>query len=451
MAGYFRMIFTMLVLAVTLAGCTKETAERPTEQPVEEREVTVVSNGISYVPLENWTNNLTTETDKDGNEQETASCGLWLTPEKIVKETDGEYHMPEVFYADDFKIKVKGNGDNPIHYIIYSMVFDTVDSGKVMNPSDILIPVNGKDYYVQLEFSQGDEKNYSHYQYFFKVVKGDPLPQIRVTQERKSREIPSASGVILWNEPGDDGDTVSTAACGPEPFTVLAKEEREIPYLPLGRWITIELTGDKQPDEAILSDYILKEDGSPRYDEKSTITTELEYDNHEMRFCLTPNVNAMLSSDMSAYMTGGILRGFKLELVWDDGSRAEYGFLISTDASFVGEDPAAMEADRPFKPLEKKLVLEINNQSRSPVLFGDEMTLLRIDGMEMTEVPVNPDVIWNSITYQVSSGSYKALTVDLERLYGELESGRYRIIKGVRPVGGSRRELYADFIVGPRE
>ena len=97
MAGYFRMIFTMLVLAVTLAGCTKETAERPTEQPVEEREVTVVSNGISYVPLENWTNNLTTETDKDGNEQETASCGLWLTPEKIVKETDGEYHMPEVF------------------------------------------------------------------------------------------------------------------------------------------------------------------------------------------------------------------------------------------------------------------------------------------------------------------------------------------------------------------
>lgn len=466
MAGYFRMIFTMLVLAVTLAGCTKETAERPTEQPVEEREVTVVSNGISYVPLENWTNNLTTETDKDGKEQEAASCGLWLTPEKIVKETDGEYHMPEVFYADDFKIKVKGNGDNPIHYIIYSMGFDTVDSGKVMNPSDILIPVNGKDYYVQLEFSQGDEKNYSHYQYFFKVVKGDPLPQIRVTQERKSREIPSASGVILWNEPGDDGDTVSTAACGPEPFTVLAKEEREIPYLPLGRWITIELTGDKQPDEAILSDYILKEDGSPRYDEKSIITTELEYDNHEMRFCLTPNVNAMLSSDMSAYMTGGILRGFKLELVWDDGSRAEYGFLISTDASFVGEDPAAMEADRPFKPeadlfldlkrseeeaFEKKLVLEINNQSRSPVLFGDEMRLMRIDGMEMSEVPVNPDVIWNSITYQVSSGSYKALTVDLERLYGELESGRYRIIKGVRPVGGSRRELYVDFIVGPRE
>lgn len=185
-----------------------------------------------------------------------------------------------------------------------------------------------------------------------------------------------------------------------------------------------------------------------------------------MRFCLTPNVNAMLSSDMSAYMTGGILRGFKLELVWDDGSRAEYGFLISTDASFVGEDPAAMEADRPFKPeadlfldlkrseeeaFEKKLVLEINNQSRSPVLFGDEMRLMRIDGMEMSEVPVNPDVIWNSITYQVSSGSYKALTVDLERLYGELESGRYRIIKGVRPVGGSRRELYADFIVGPRE
>lgn len=46
-----------------------------------------------------------------------------------------------------------------------------------MNPSDTPPhPVNGKDYYVQLEiFTQGDEKNYSHYQYFFKVVKGEPL------------------------------------------------------------------------------------------------------------------------------------------------------------------------------------------------------------------------------------------------------------------------------------
>ena len=82
MTGYFRKIFTILVLAVMLAGCTKETAEKLEEQPLEEREVTVVSNGISYVPLENWTNDLITERDKDGNEQETAACGLWLTPER---------------------------------------------------------------------------------------------------------------------------------------------------------------------------------------------------------------------------------------------------------------------------------------------------------------------------------------------------------------------------------
>ena len=92
----------------------------------------------------------------------------------------------------------------------------------------------------------------------------------------------------------------------------------------------------------------------------------------------------------------------------DDGSRAEYGFILSTDV-FVGEDPAAVEADPVFKPesdlfldlkrsedepFEKKLILEINNQSGSPVLFGDEMKLVRIDGVEMTEVPGNPEVIW---------------------------------------------------------
>ncbi len=61
------------------------------------------------------------------------------------------------------------------------------------------------------------------------------------------------------------------------------------------------------------------------------------------------------------------------------------------------------------EPFEKKLILEINNQSGSPVLFGDEMKLMRIDGVEMTEVPESGGDLENSITYQVSSGSYKAL------------------------------------------
>lgn len=466
MTGYYRMIVTMLILAAILTGCTKEKAGTVEEQPVVEREVTVVSNGISYEPLENWTNALTTEKDAAGNDREVADCGLWLSPEKIVTGAFGEYHMPEVFYADDFQIKVKGNGSNPIDYVIYSMGYEKVDSGRVMNASDILIPVNGKDYYVQLEFSQGDEKNYSHYQYFFKVVKGDPLPQIRVTHERKSRKIPSASGVILWNEPGEDGDTVSTAACGPEPFTSLAKEIQDIPYIPLGRWITIELTGDKQPDEVHLSDYILKEDGTPRYDEKTVITTDLEYDNHEMRFCLSPNINAMLSSDISAYVTGGVLRGFELELIWDDGSKAEYGFILFTDASYVGEDPADVESGQMVKPedtifldlkrsgdeeFDKELILEINNRSGSPILFGDDITLMRIDGGGMTRVQANPEVIWNSITYQVSSGSHKALAVDMESLFGELEAGRYRIVKNVRQLEGNSRNLYVDFVTAPKE
>ena len=34
MTGYFRKIFTILVLAVMLAGCTKETAEKLEEQPL---------------------------------------------------------------------------------------------------------------------------------------------------------------------------------------------------------------------------------------------------------------------------------------------------------------------------------------------------------------------------------------------------------------------------------
>lgn len=462
MARYFRLILTGLVLAVLLAGCTKKTAEEAETQAEEEREVTVVSNGISYVPFENWTNTESIQAEKDGTESQVFACGRWLTPEKIMEETEGEYHMPEVLYSDDFKIKVRGNGGNPIDYTIYNMAYEAVDSGRVMNPADILIPVNGKDYYVQLEFSQGDDGNYSHYQYFFKVVMGDPLPQIRVTYERKSREIPSASGLILWNEPGDDGDMYNTAACGPDPFPVLAKEAGDIPYLPLGRWITIELTGDKQPDQVLLSDYILREDGTPRYEEKTVVTTELEYDNHEMKFCLSPNGNALLSSDMATYMTGGVLRGFKLELVWDDGSSAEYGFILSTDASYVGEDPADVEGEQAFKAesdlfldmkrvggkaFEQEMILEINNQSRSPVLFGDEFCLVRIEGAKVTELVPKPEVKWNSITYQVSSGSYKALNIRLESLFGELEPGRYRIIKTVRGLGGGSRDLYADFVV----
>lgn len=462
MKRWYRICFTGLITAVLLVGCTKEAVRETEEEAKEALEVTVVSNGISYTPFENFTNSLSTEADQTGKEVEAAGCGLWLTPERIVKDTEHEYHMPEVFYGDDFKIKVKGNGTNPISWKIYNMVFQEVESGTAMDPADILIPVDGWNYYVQLEVSQGDEKNYCHYQYFFKVVRGGPLPQIRVTYEKKSKEIPSASGVILWNEAGDDEEMTNTAACGPEPFAVLTQDGAEIPYLPLGRFITIELTSDKRPEEAVLSDFILGEDGSPLHGEKNSITANLEYENHEMSFCLTQNANVLLSSSIPPYVAGGVLRGFKLKLSWEDGSEAEYGFVVRTDSTWVGENPDNPEGNH-FPETEQDLfldirsaegsgpgevmVLEVNNQSAGPVLFGEEFTLLKIVGTEMNEVPMLPGTAWKSIAYQVSAGSYKALTVDLRALFGELEGGIYRIRKNVRTEGGGNHVLTADFSV----
>lgn len=466
MKRWFRICFTGLILAVLITGCAREAVKETEAEVAEPLEVTVMSNGISYTPFENFTNALTTETDREGKEVEAAACGLWLTPEKIIKDTENGYHMPEVFYGGDFKIRVKGNGINPVSYQIYNMAFEEIDSGKVMDPADILIPVDGWDYYVQLEVSQGDEKNYSHYQYFFKVVRGEPLPQIRVTYEKMSREIPSASGVILWNETGDNEEMTNTTACGPDPFTVLTQEKTDIPYLPLGRFITIQLTTDKRPEEAVLMDYVLGEDGAPLYEEKNVITTNLEYENHEMSFCLTQNGNALLSSDVSAYETGGVLRGFKLKLSWEDGSEAEYGFVVKTDALWVGENPADVDGNH-FPEMEpdifldirngggggfgKKMVLEINNQSGNPVLFGDEFSLFKIEGADMSEVSMLPDTAWKSIAYQVSSGSYKAMNVDMAALYGDLESGLYRIRKNVRTEGGGYQVLTADFFVNEAE
>ena len=370
--------------------------------------------------------------------------------------------MPEVFFADDFKIRVKGNGTNPVSYMIYDKDYGLMDSGKVADPSDIAIPADGYDYYVQLETASGDEKSPGQYQYFFKVVRGEPLPQIRVTYEKKSREIPSASGMILWNEPGSDGEEVNTTACGPDPFETLSGEESGIPYLPLGRHITIELSSDKKLDTAVLSDYLLQGSGTPLYDENTVVTTELEWEGHEAEFVLPQNPFAMLSSDISTYETGGVLRGFKLQLSWEDGSEAEYGFLLRTDASWVGENPADVETNRlpETEPdvyldirrsentdFEQKLVMEINNQSDVPILFGNDFTLLKIMGTEMTEVLMKPEAAWKSITYQVSAGSGKTLAVDMEGIFGRLESGHYRIKKNVRAEGERSRTVTADFIV----
>ncbi len=462
MKRWLYLLITGLIIAAYMTGCSRETAKETQEEVVEQLEVTVVSNGISYVPFENDLDFAIHETEKDEKEAHEADISQRLTPEMVMADTEHGYHMPEVFFADDFKIRVKGNGTNPVSYMIYDKDYLPVDSGKVADPADITIPADGYDYYVQLETASGDEKNPGQCQYFFKVVRGEPLPQIRITYEKKSREIPSASGMILWNEPGSDGEEVNTAACGPDPFETLSGEESDIPYLPLGRHITMELSSDKELDTAVLTDYILRDNGTLLYDEKTAVKTELEWEGHEMEFILPQNTFAMLSSDIATYETGGVLRGFKLQLSWEDGSEAEYGFLLRTDAAWVGENPADVETNRlpETEPdvyldirradnmdFEQRLVMEINNQSDVPILFGNDFTLMKITGTEMAEVPMKPEMAWKSIAYQVSAGSYKALTVDMEEIFGRLESGHYRIKKNVRADGEGIQTVTADFIV----
>lgn len=278
------------------------------------------------------------------------------------------------------------------------------------------------------------------------ITDSDGLPQIRVTWNEGKEEIPSSAGSIEWMTRDEKtGETQGIAACGADPLPYLTKEYPDLPYLPIESWITIEFLNTPAPDSVTLSDIILREDGTSKYQEETVETQKLQLEGQKAQLYLSTNFWAMLSSDLSTYQKGGVIRGFRLNCSWENGSSADYGFVIRTDAACGVEDhsaevyPMSMcgTGVNVYTAIEKledhdgsiKLEAALDNQTSQEYTFGEKPELYRYEGPEPEEVPLKPDAAWHDIAYVLKPNGKASFTADLGAMYGRLEPGYYAYYK----------------------
>lgn len=86
------------------------------------------------------------------------------------------------------------------------------------------------------------------------------------------------------------------------------------------------------------------------------------------------------------------------------------------------------------------LTLEISNDTDLDVQYGEDYSLEVFDGEISTWVPVcylNPDIAFHAIAYVVPKDSPSMWSADWTQMYGELEAGKYRIVKTVNDFYGT--------------
>lgn len=150
----------------------------------------------------------------------------------------------------------------------------------------------------------------------------DEPPNIRITSGDYTIE--SVVGLNYWN--GGVYDRLDNFK-----FWIDQYGDSNIKYIKIGEEIKIKF--DKPfPDELILKDYILNEDGSKKYKNLKVEDLGFELVDGDVSFILEANDSAIFSSNSKDYEDGAVIRGFEIILTYDNGNECEYGFIIKTDA-----------------------------------------------------------------------------------------------------------------------
>lgn len=102
-----------------------------------------------------------------------------------------------------------------------------------------------------------------------------------------------------------------------------------IPYVKLGETIQIDFKNEVTSTYQ-LKDYILREDGTPKYEKPTIVTTDIEFNKGVGTFVLSENIWVYLSSNFADYEPGKTIRGFLLVCNNKDNEK-EYAFIIRTD------------------------------------------------------------------------------------------------------------------------
>lgn len=103
-----------------------------------------------------------------------------------------------------------------------------------------------------------------------------------------------------------------------------------LPYVPLDEEIIINAE-NFQAVEFSITDYILKENGEIRYQEKVAQTSAIPVEGGVAAYNLTSHPAAFLSSNSEDYEPGKVIRGIMVRADIE-GSSFTFGFILRTDA-----------------------------------------------------------------------------------------------------------------------
>lgn len=277
------------------------------------------------------------------------------------------------------------------------------------------------------------------------------IPEVRVTYGEPGHEIPSVSGgYTLVKEAKQESlyhraeeQTQTVIADSSDPLEKLAESENAIPYVRLGMEIRVQFKNGTEPDYVRIEDMVLNKDGNALYGSDAVKKDEAEPENESVSVTLSPNLYALRSTDSVTYQKGGVLRGFRMICEWENGSRAEYAWILKTDAVYGAEGKSAGAyltpgcgtgewimasvtevkdgADGPVA------ALTVTNQLSQPFTYGEAVTLKRFDGTRMEEVPLKENTAWKDVAYTLGGEKSVRLSVNIGQLFGKLTPGYYVI------------------------
>lgn len=121
-------------------------------------------------------------------------------------------------------------------------------------------------------------------------------------------------------------------------FHALVQAGTPFSYCKLGETVRISFPEGAVPDRVVLTDSLLKEDGSLKY-EKTDQEIPLEFSGGAAEFTLTAHFAVSLSSSTEDTAPGAVARrGFRLTCSWGDNA-CEYAFVLCAPAT--SQPPAA--------------------------------------------------------------------------------------------------------------
>ena len=297
------------------------------------------------------------------------------------------------------------------------------------------------------------------------------IPEIVVTYGDPAQEIPSmAGGYTLVRESRELKDengkplTETMMACGADPLSALWEKNGEPPYVDIGKWITVSFRNGSMPDSVSMSDLVLDENGEAKYDAESYEPSDVTMTSNTLTFALRPNMNALYSTDPETYKKGGVTRGIRLNCEWDNGSKAEYAWIINTDAVYDSEGqtgygsitPAGCGTGIPvtssMESLKKNssgyvMKIQIYNHYRGAYTINDEFSVTRIQGDERILLDMKEGKHFNSNDRKLGFWS-SAPKMDIGKYYGDLEPGYYVLRKDlINQETGNTYPITKSFVV----